>query len=95
MIAIVNPAKRTLFTVEERIDMCFHHLNYLLQIKDEKVAILEMRGHIAWYIKGMPNSTTIKNECFKAKSKEEIEKILNNYLKELKSAKSYIKLVAK
>lgn len=70
---------------EERINMCFKHLDYLLQIKDEKVSILEMRGHIAWYIKGLPNSTVVKNECFKAKTKEELEKILNNYLKELKN----------
>jgi len=72
-------------TYEERINMCFKHLDYLLQIKDEKVSVLEMRGHIAWYIKGLPNSTVIKNECFKAKTKEELEKILNNYLKELKN----------
>ena len=72
-------------TYEERINMCFHHLNYLMDLKDEKVSILEMRGHIAWYIKGLPNSTSVKNECFKAKTKEELEKILNNYLKELKN----------
>ena len=70
---------------EERINMCFHHLDYLLKLKDEKVSILEMRGHIAWYLKGLPNSTQIKNECFKAKTKEELEKILINYLKELKN----------
>ena len=72
-------------TYEEKINMCFKHLNYLLEIKDEKVSILEMRGHIAWYLKGLPNSTVIKNECFKAKTKKELEKILNNYLKELKN----------
>jgi len=70
---------------EERINMCFKHLKYLLSLKNEKVAVLEMRGHIAWYIKGLPNSTTVKNECFKAKTSEELEKILNNYLKELKN----------
>ena len=72
-------------TYNERINMCFHHLNYLLKLKDEKVSVLEMRGHIAWYIKGLPNSTVVKNECFKAKTKEELEKVLNNYLKELKN----------
>ena len=72
-------------TYEERINMCFKHLDYLMKIKDEKVSVLEMRGHIAWYIKGLPNSTFIKNECFKAKTREELEKILNNYLKDLKN----------
>jgi len=72
-------------TYEEKVNMCFHHLNYLLQIKNEKIGILEMRTHIAWYLKGMPNATSIKNECFKAKTKEDLEKILNKYLKDLKN----------
>jgi len=72
-------------TPKEKINMCFKHLNNLLKIKDEKVSVLEMRGQIAWYIKGLPNSTFIKNECFKAKTSKELEKILNNYLKDLKN----------
>ncbi len=68
---------------EERINMCFKHMDYLLKIKPEKVAILEMRSHIAWYIKGMPYHKGIKNLIFKAKTKEEITLVLDNYLKKL------------
>ena len=68
---------------KERIAMCFKHMDYLLQIKNERVAILEMRSHIAWYIKGMPYHKEIKNLIFKAESKEEITEILDNYLKKL------------
>ena len=68
---------------EERIDMCYHHLDYLLKIKNETVAVLEMRSHIAWYIKGMPYHKEIKNLIFKAKTKEEIAEILDNYRKKL------------
>ena len=67
----------------ERIDMCYHHLAYLLKIKKEKTAVLEMRSHIAWYIKGMPYHKEIKNLIFKAQSKEEITEILDNYRKKL------------
>jgi len=73
-------------TYEEKVNMCFHHINYLLNIKDEKVSVLEMRSHIAWYLKGMPRAQIVKNDIFRAKTKEEIEKILNNYLKELKNS---------
>ena len=38
-------------TYKERIEMCFHHIEYLNKIKDEKVCVLEMRSHIAWYLK--------------------------------------------
>lgn len=70
-------------TYKERITMCYHHMNYLLKIKNESVAILEMRSHIAWYIKGMPYHKDIKNLVFKAKTKEEIIEILDNYEKKL------------
>ena len=70
---------------EERIDMCFHHLDYLMKIKPEKVAILEMRSHAAWYIKGMPGAQSIKNEIFKVKTYDELKNILDKYLKDLKN----------
>ena len=70
-------------TYEEKIDMCYKHLNYLLKIKNEHVAVLEMRSHIAWYIKGMPYHKEIKNLIFKAQNKEEITEILDNYRKKL------------
>ena len=72
-------------TYEDKIKMCFHHLDYLLKIKPERVAVLEMRSHIAWYLKGLPNCIEVKNACFQATTKSELEKILNNYLKELKN----------
>lgn len=68
---------------QERIDMCFHHLEYLIRIKCEKVAVLEMRSHIAWYIKGLPDSVEVKNMCFKATTIEELKSILKNYLNKL------------
>lgn len=70
---------------KEKIEMCFHHLNYLMELKCEKVAVLEMRSHIAWYIKGLTNSVEIKNACFKATTSLELRSILENYLKDLDS----------
>lgn len=72
-------------TYKERIDMCIHHLNYLLEIKCEKVAVLEMRSHVSWYLKGMPNVQEVKRAIFKVKTSDEMMKILNNYLKELEN----------
>ena len=70
---------------EERIAMCFRHMDYLMKIKCEKVSILEMRSHIAWYIKGMPSCVEVKNQCFGATTRGEIENILNNYLNKLRN----------
>ncbi len=71
-------------TYEEKIDMCLKHLDYLLKIKNDKIAVLEMRSHISWYLKGMPNNILVKEQIFKAKTVDEIKKILNFYLKNLK-----------
>ena len=70
---------------KERIEMCFHHLDYLMKIKCEKVAVLEMRSHIAWYIKGLPDCVSVENECFKATSASELKNILKSYLNKLDS----------
>lgn len=70
-------------TYEEKIKMCYKHLDYLLKIKPEHIAVLEMRSHISWYIKGIPYHKEIQSMCFKAKTKEEITEILDNYLKKL------------
>ena len=70
---------------EDRINMCIKHLDYLLKFKCEKVAVLEMRSHISWYLKGMPGIMEIKNQIFKVKTMEEVKKILSNYLKNIKN----------
>ena len=70
---------------KDRIEMCFQHLDYLLKIKPEKVSVLEMRSHIAWYIKGLPNCIEVKKEIFKVNTAQELKEILKNYLNKLTS----------
>jgi len=73
-------------TIEDKINMCLYHLNELMQIKTEKQAVLEMRSHIAWYIKGLPNAIPLKKEIFKANTQKDLINLLNNYLKEYKNS---------
>ena len=44
-------------TFEEKIDMIKKHLNLLRETKNDKVALLEIRTHIAYYLKGLKNSS--------------------------------------
>ena len=57
-------------------------MNYLLQIKPEKVAILELRTHAAWYLKYVPHSNQLKQALFGAKTKDEVLKLLKEFKKE-------------
>ncbi len=67
----------------EKIDMCLKHMNYLLKFKTEKIVCLEMRNHVAWYLKGLKNSSEIKNKIYLTTSINDIIFILNEYKKEL------------
>ena len=70
---------------EDKINMALKHLTYLSEYKNEQQAVLEMRSHIAWYLKGMPGAKEIKEIVNKSKEIMEVKEILYGYLKELKS----------
>ena len=60
----------------EKIDMCLKHFDYLLSFESEKQAVLEIRSHVAWYLKGINGGKETKNEIFKTKDVKEIKKLL-------------------
>ena len=72
-------------SVKDKINMIKKHAELLIKNKPEKVAMLEMRTHAAYYIKGLPNSASIKNEIFKMTTKEELFNLLENYIKSLEN----------
>ena len=68
-------------TLIEKIDMIKRHLELLLLTKPYKIAMLEIRSHAAWYLKGLPNAKELKESIFKTKTKEELNNLLDNYIK--------------
>ena len=71
----------TSITPLEKVDMCLKHLKYLQEIKDEKVAVLEIRNHIAWYLKGLNGANEIKNKIYLTRKIDDIIVILKEYRK--------------
>ena len=67
---------------KEKIDMCIKHINYLKKIKPEKLVCLEIRNHVAWYLKGLKNSNIIKEKVYKATSSCDIIDLLNEFKEE-------------
>lgn len=65
--------------LEEKIEMIKKHLNLLVKYKNEKTALLEIRSHISWYLKGEKNSKEIKELICKATTIQEVLKIITNY----------------
>lgn len=68
--------------VKERIEMLKRHFQLLVDDIGEKGAVLEIRTHALWYIKGLPGSAPVKNEICKSKTVEDMFNILDNYIKE-------------
>lgn len=64
----------------DKIEMLRKHYMLLLENTSERQAIMEIRSHALWYIKGLKNSSYIKNEICKCKSSDELFKILDSYL---------------
>ena len=67
----------------ERMKTCLKHFNYLLKIKQEKVATLEMRTHAAWYLKGLPGGVNVKKRLYELKTKEEFISTITEYMENL------------
>lgn len=65
-------------TDKEKIDMILHHYNLLKKYTNERTALLEIRTHALWYLKGIPGTKEIKTKICQAKTEEEFLKIINS-----------------
>lgn len=70
-------------SAKEKMQMLKRHFELLCKDKGEKLALLEIRTHALWYIKGLPGSASIKNQICQTKNSTELFNILNNYIEEL------------
>jgi len=66
-------------TDEEKLTQIINHTNRLIKLKGEKLALLEMRSHAAWYVKGMKGSNYMKREISSIKTKEDLDYLLEQY----------------
>jgi len=66
-------------TVQEKFMLARNHALRLCKLKGEKIGMKEMRGHAAWYIKGLPSSHQVKNSISNMNTYKELDQILNAY----------------
>ncbi|WP_048601102.1 tRNA dihydrouridine synthase DusB [Rubeoparvulum massiliense] len=69
----------------ERIEIAELHMDRLIRFKGEKVAIMEMRKHAAWYLKGLPGAAKVRQKVNEAESREELHRILHRYVEEIEN----------
>lgn len=68
-------------TNEEKLRVIKKHINLELEHKEEITVIREMRKHIAWYTKSMPNASEFRNEINKIEDKEKLINMIEKYFR--------------
>ncbi len=71
-------------TEDDKLDYIIDHMERLIALKGEKVALLEMRTHGSWYIKGMRGATTVKREISNVNSANQLLELVEKYREYLK-----------
>ncbi len=64
---------------EARVDYIKRHIALMLKIKPEFIVVLEMRKHVAWYLKGVSGTQKLKAEINRTKSVEQIIQLLETW----------------
>ena len=68
---------------KEILETMLEHIDLACKYKREEVAVKEMRKHISCYIKGLKNSSEIRNKINQIQTKEEVKEVLKEYFQSL------------
>jgi nifR3 family TIM-barrel protein len=70
-------------SAEEKIRIAILHMDRLVALKGEKVAVKEMRKHMAWYLKGIKGSARLKDSVMEQVDRDEMARILTDFVAEI------------
>lgn len=68
-------------SLEERVNVLKRHIEELVEIKGEHVAVLEMRTIAIWYLKGLKKLKPFKDEVVLVKTKEQLLNCIDKLIK--------------
>ncbi|KXG08237.1 tRNA dihydrouridine synthase DusB [Anoxybacillus rupiensis] len=72
-------------SVREKIDVCILHLDRLIALKNEHIAVKEMRKHAAWYLKGVRGNARVRNAINECNTREELVNLLRQFVEEVEA----------
>ncbi|EGQ0381789.1 tRNA dihydrouridine synthase DusB [Staphylococcus pseudintermedius] len=65
--------------IDEKIEIALLHLNRLVDLKGEKVGVMEMRKHASWYFKGVRGNGKARKALNQAETLAEMTEILTEF----------------
>ncbi len=72
-------------SVREKMDVCKLHLDRLIELKGENVAVREMRKHAAWYLKGVRGNAKARNAVNECNTRQDLAVLLDNLVEEVEA----------
>jgi nifR3 family TIM-barrel protein len=73
-------------SAREKIDVCMLHLERLINLKGERLAVMEMRKHAAWYLKGLRGNGKVRDEINQQETKEQVASVLYKFVEQIEAA---------
>jgi nifR3 family TIM-barrel protein len=67
-------------TLLERIETCRLQVRYLIEDMGEQLGVPETRKHVAWYVRGLPDTQSLRTGVNTARTHAEVETALDRYL---------------
>ncbi len=61
--------------LDERLEIMLRHAKMIVENKGERMGMKEARKNVAWYIKGLPNAASLRNECGGLSEYSDLEKL--------------------
>lgn len=69
-------------SVRKKMDVCKLHLDRLIDLKGENVAVREMRKHAAWYLKGIRGNAKVRNSVNECNTRLDLVSLIDNLVEE-------------
>ncbi|WP_079914948.1 tRNA dihydrouridine synthase DusB [Paenibacillus sp. 32352] len=68
---------------QEKMRIALLHMDRLVALKGEHVAVKEMRKHLAWYLKGLPGAARVKDVIMEQTKRDEMARVLEEFVASL------------
>ncbi|MEH7115178.1 tRNA dihydrouridine synthase DusB [Neobacillus niacini] len=77
-------------SIREKVDVCTLHLDRLIALKNENIAVKEMRKHAAWYLKGVKGNAKVRNAINECNNRDDMVALLNDMVVEIEEKESQV-----
>jgi nifR3 family TIM-barrel protein len=80
-------------SVREKMDVCVLHMDRLIALKNENVAVREMRKHASWYLKGVKGNAQARKGINVCETREDVVNLLFGLVDDIEAKQQNIQMV--